>query len=861
MNKDVYDLNANAYAPIIYKGKKKRFLPKNHEYEYDDLDKIQEDIKMACELVPLLSIERSEGWEEWTQIGIYIFNIAKGGEKGFELWYEFSQRAESARIATEDECRKIWDGFYDIGIDIRALENLVRHDNIDGFRRYQKRNSHRCLLWIPQIQHYDVALSLYELYPDDFVYTKDKTWYVYNNNGWECAPEGMALRSLLSTELWANHNELKKRIKNDMKTPNVTEDRMDALTLACSNIGKVLSSLKQTAFKNNVIKECTELYYDAHFLNKLDANPDLIRCKNGVMDLDEGFFRPGRPTDYVHKTTGISYVEFDSRNTRMQHLETYLQQVFPDPTLREYFKNYSSEILRGFNFRKIFSVWAGDGDNSKSVMIGLFEKILGEYMIKLPTSLVTGKRTQSSAASPELIRTKGTRFAIIQEPSKTDSLNAGIIKEYTGNDSFYCRGLFADGADITPLFKLAMICNDLPSNTDNDPAFWARMRVLPFESCFTHNAPESLDEQIRLKRFPKDPNFTAKLESMAEPFFYMLVMRYLKIKNKNYFEPDKVKNATETYKRNNDVYLQFIADNIIVDPEHVENLQIIYNRFKDWFKDSFPNMNLPNKGDLREQLNRKWKNESVGNSASSWIGFRLRSAQDDMEETKKIKEENKAMSENLDKTSSVASENGDEKGDEKGGEVKKDKPPRRANSVFTMIKTNKKTGKRVKTRWLVGNDSLTVGRVEGVEPDIELVEDRVGNSISDLTVYDKCTGAPIGQVMGSALFSYIDYDPEQMDSKKNVRKQKKIKKNTNLPSWNEEGGVDCMELDCTVDVAIRTKVKKAVKILKGGGKKDDEKKTKLKVKNASPENVFVINNDIDGGGDSESSDGGGSDSD
>jgi phage/plasmid-associated DNA primase len=35
---------------------------------------------------------------------------------------------------------------------------------------------------------------------------------------------------------------------------------------------------------------------------------------NGVYDFKNHIFRPGRPEDYVTKTTGINYVEFNPRS-------------------------------------------------------------------------------------------------------------------------------------------------------------------------------------------------------------------------------------------------------------------------------------------------------------------------------------------------------------------------------------------------------------------------------------------------------------------------------------------------------------------------------------------------------------------
>jgi phage/plasmid-associated DNA primase len=38
-------------------------------------------------------------------------------------------------------------------------------------------------------------------------------------------------------------------------------------------------------------------------------------------------------------------------------------------------------------------IWTGEGDNGKSITQMIFEQMLGPYNVKLPTSLITGKRT------------------------------------------------------------------------------------------------------------------------------------------------------------------------------------------------------------------------------------------------------------------------------------------------------------------------------------------------------------------------------------------------------------------------------------------------------------------------------------
>ena len=254
--------------------------------------------------------------------------------------------------------------------------------------------------------------------------------------------------------------------------------------------------------------------------------------------------------------------------------------------------------------------------------------MLGEYAIKLPTSLIVGKRSISSAASPELARAgNGVRWAILQEPDKKDVINIGILKELSGNDTFYARGLFQNGAEIEPMFKLVVICNDPPSIPYSDKATWNRIRVVPFESTFVNNAPVTVEEQLLQKRFPKDPYFMEKIPDMIKPFAWVL----LNHRKKGYklVEPEKVTMATELYRKKNDLYRQFIDERIIDDPDCKVSIDEIYIGFKDWFKDSHPGQTIPPKSDVKEYCVKAWGEPE---RRGTWRGKRSVSLDEEIEQ-------------------------------------------------------------------------------------------------------------------------------------------------------------------------------------------------------------------------------------
>ncbi len=795
VDKDVYSLAPNAYSSIKYEGNTKRYLPKNcDENDFIDDEEVAINIKMASELVPLLSPERADDWLTWTKVGIYLFNISKGNEKGFNLWRNFSESAQNATVASEAECRKIWSGFYISGIGIRALEKMVSADNKDGYTEYQKRNSHRHIIHTKSIKHYDVAKTLHALFPDEFVYTREKTWFVFRGHGWHFAPEGMFIRKLLSTTLYDNHKSLSTKIKETLKIPGLNQEKQEILTLALDNVGKVLAALKTTAYKNNIMKELAEIYYDPVFIQKLDTDPDLICFDNGVFDLNDGVFRDGKPSDYISKSTCYDYQDFDSQSKRVTEVSAYLKQVFPDNDVREYALNYMSDLVRGFNFNKVFSIWTGNGDNSKSVLINLLEKMFGSYFVKLPTSLVTGKRTQSSAASPELNRTQGVRFCVLQEPSKNDNLNAGIVKELTGNDSFYCRGLFSEGGDITPLFKLAMACNDLPDCSNSDDAYWNRIRVLPFESTFSNNAPQDLKTQLKTKTFPKDPNFSVKLNNMVQPMAYILINRFCKMKNKKYHEPTKVTCATDIYKRNNNVALLFVNERVVEDEESTVSILDLFTEFKEWHKDSYPGRNTPTKTELQDKINKLWKGLAINSQKSQWKCRRIRNLQDDMKDVEDFERK---------REEGVGEGGGGGDEGEGGGGGDEGVDGYLPNTIITNDAGDS---------YLIGFDREIVAKVRQMGPKITFIEDRVGNPIRGGVVFDKNNDEnEIGDLMGEDNMAYISYRDVERDEIDSINKPVVISVNNKISEWKDDDFIgECVALDASIDPSIRKKIEKKV---------------------------------------------------
>jgi P4 family phage/plasmid primase-like protien len=610
--------------------KKKNTKDQESEVKKYKSASVSEDLKIARELLMMVNDSRADDYQSWMDICWIIYCISEGCEDGLNLFLDFSSRCSDK--FDEEKCIDVWNKSLKKGKTLGSLRYYAKMDSPKEYDDYLKKSQRTDLEKnIGSYSHNDIAKYLYKEHENEFVCSSIsyKSWYKFENHHWKEMDDGVDLRRKISDESEGSLIQTIRNLGNDYgKKVFETEDDFERVKLEGQRKRclKVLENLKSCPYKSNILKECMEVFYDETFGDKLDKNPFLVGFKNGVYDLKKFVFREGRPDDFISLQMPIEYKTFDKGDKRLQDVNDFLEKIFPDKSLRDYFMDVSSDVFIGGNQSKKVWFWSGEGDNGKSVTQSIFEKMLGKYAVKLPTSLIVGKRTQSSAASPELVRAgKGVRWAVLQEPDKKDVINIGLLKELSGNDSFFARGLFKEGGEIEPMFKLVVICNDPPSMPYSDKAAWNRIRVIPFESTFCDDCPSTFEEQLLQKRFPKDPYFAEKIPDMIQAFAFIL-LEHRKTK-KTLVEPEKVKLATASYKIKNDIYRQFLEECIQTDQESYIRLPELYVFFKDWFKDSMPNHSIPVKNEVKEYFIRLWgEPEGV-----KWKGYKLRNYEEEVE--------------------------------------------------------------------------------------------------------------------------------------------------------------------------------------------------------------------------------------
>jgi len=598
----------NPSIPVV-KIKKEAKQARFAHYTSRGAELINREMKQADILVPMLNKQRSDAYLKWMEVGWCLYNISGGTEWGLNLWIKFSQLSESFQ---EGKCQELWGSMEIRNYTIASLRHWAQCDNPDSYNAWKKTELSHVIRRSFTMTKRDIANVIFKMFEGQFVCAnaEKKRWYYFHQHRWHLDDSGMRLLKKFSIDVYDEYGLQLNRLTEEGRSAGDDEGKRIQLQQDENKVSEIRKKLMDTGFKETLLKECREVFHDFHFERKLDTIRHLIGFNNGVYDLENDVFRSGLPEDYISKSVSYDYHEFEGDEEEVLAVNDFYRKVFVNDVLRKYKLRLNASCLEGGNNDKIFPVCSGEGgDNGKSMEMELLQHTFGEYYATLPTSAVVGEnKTASSACNPEFHRLIGVRIVSINEPNKTDRLNVGLIKQLSGGDKFYVRGLYRDGDDTDILFTMFLICNKTPKIPSDEQAMWNRTRNIPYESTFTDDPPDSEEDQYEQKRFLIDRRLKSKLRRMAPANMWILLKEYQNYRKHGLEEPSEVLQATNQFRKNNDTLGLFIEENIVEEEGASMSHTELYQTFKIWYVNSFPGCkgSIPSSPEIREELLRRW---------------------------------------------------------------------------------------------------------------------------------------------------------------------------------------------------------------------------------------------------------------
>ena len=552
----------------------------------------ESEIDMAKRLVlECLSVQRADNYHSWIQTGWCIRNIDSSTD-GFDMWMEFSKKSPKFSENEMDKLKKDWvKGSMMRSYNTRSLGfgSLVRWAQEDNLEKFKEIKNDDILNYIKKVAlsfkggtHHHVADIMRRVFGDNYkcsVEHRSNEWFRFMEHVWEPLPQGLELKGKMSNIIADLVDDARRSYRNlTEKKKNLTPEEIENENKKMMMFLKLQENLFNANFKENVMKECVQAFYDEQFGQKMNMNGFLVGCANGILHLrdpiedDNGklvgykvTFKPGKPDDYISFLAGkvkpelepLEYIPYDPANPEIIEIIDFFKKLFPDNDVREYVLTLASSCLEGQNREQCYYIMTGVGGNGKTKFVDLMRNTLGDYTSSLSTTALTRKRPDSGSANPDIINIKNKRFIIMQEPDEREQLNTARMKQFSGEDIVEARGLFKDQEQFKITGKFFMSCNRLPPIHSMDDGTWRRIRVIPFKSRFVPPGDPNINAANNV--YPRDSFLDEKLKNWRGPFLGLLVhyyeTRYMKDGIKSV--PKEVKKFSDEYKQSYDSFAKF----------------------------------------------------------------------------------------------------------------------------------------------------------------------------------------------------------------------------------------------------------------------------------------------------------------
>lgn len=605
-----------------------------------------EESDMIYHLLPLISKERLDNSMYRWQIGRCIYNIFKKEKNGLDIFNTFCRQ--------NIEENALWWRQYknDQGVNdflsIRTIGHFARLDDPNGYDEWHKSWMHESVEQsLVEKTELNIAEVMYRLLWLDFMTVNKADWYYFD-------PEDTKLTKCVSNvdfkssfmhmiRYYAKYQMENAGRLAAVEMADISKTSQDS-TKRSKIITSIIQDLGKKSYENAIEALCFTKFYRKKVEKYFDTNRNLIAWNNCITEIHgtKIYCRPGKMEDFVTMNSVIDYDEdeFSWDHPEVKEVLYWHKTAFIGKGLVDYFHKICASLLLGRNKEKAVYAFCGpSGNNSKTMIQSILDKIFSIYCVNLPVSVLTDNKQNSNNASPEVAQAKGARVAFIAEPDGKIPLMASLIKRYSGDDKIFARKLHDNGDSFDVMFKMIICCNAVPPIEGLEDASENRMVILPFLTQYCDNAPDTEEERFKQKKFPIDTDFKDKLEYYRRPMLWIIINSYEKYATEGLRpedRPEAVKEYTAKYWEKNDPYRLFIGENLEKTDNKGDKVKVsdVYTAFDRWWKFYVSKKIEP--PDIVQMTKRLSSDKFMGEPNNRiWSGWRFKES-DGMKDRKSI---------------------------------------------------------------------------------------------------------------------------------------------------------------------------------------------------------------------------------
>lgn len=373
------------------------------------------------------------------------------------------------------------------------------------------------------------------------LFCKERGWMVYRDGRYHF--DGLSINQLIQTEVQREAAEI-------LQDRTLDPQKRRAL------LNRVLGTHTVRAVEELARAHC------AVSIDQLDANPWLLHCTNGVLDLRTGELRAHRQEDLITKSTGVL---FDPEATSPT-FDAFLERSMPDAEKRAFLIRHAGSALSGVIRDHALVIHIGGGRNGKGVWTNALLHALGDYGADAPSELLMQKRGETHPT--EKLTLWGRRFVSVSETEEGQSLNVALVKRLTGGDPITARGMRQDFFTFQPTHKLAMQTNHRPTIRETKDAIWERVLLVEWT--------------VTIPREERDPQLGEKLRKEAPGILAKLVRGCMEWQKIGLSPPASVLAATQRYRKEMDRIGAFLEEHCVFGINEKVPARDVFTRYTAW---------------------------------------------------------------------------------------------------------------------------------------------------------------------------------------------------------------------------------------------------------------------------------------
>ncbi len=586
-----------------------------------------EDQIKCKQLVSMIDKYRFNKRYFWIDIGKALYNTYDGENGGLRIWKSLTKLSD---VFSTEMCTKIYTSFEnDNNLTVKTIGWYARKDSPVMYDRWLVDRTTKAITdALTMNRDFEVGKVFEAMFWLDYVCAgvKKNIWYKYERHRWVKIDGASKIRNIISTNFTKALQRYKNNLIIEVGAAGGRREREQG-DIFRTNIIKIIRDAGNYNKKNILVRQLADLMEDENFSENLDKNCNVMGVRNGVIEClkDKAIFREGKPEDYLSYQSRSKYnPKMTWEHRSVKKLMRWYKQLYPEKAVRQYVLKIFASFLQGRNVDKKLYFFTGDTNAGKSILKKFFECILGQYSFTLPEGVFANSKYKSSnGLKPGLALAMKSNVTWVLENNAT--MNGNDIKLNTGNDKMFVRLMGENGGNETPRFKIIYICNMVPIIIAPDNAITERVLIVPHLSVWSHDAPESEEEQFKQRIFKRDNDFDLKLHRLASAGLWIMLKYFKKYRKEKLVMPASIQEATDNYWEQNDVYGSFTTDQIVETESDVPlTVDAVHIKFSSWLESHYPDMDRPNINTLKYVFSQRWKKKGWEIEGSNWYGISLR---------------------------------------------------------------------------------------------------------------------------------------------------------------------------------------------------------------------------------------------